>query len=140
MTGSIVDHVERVRRASRAERRAIGGAFVSSYTPGDHRVAAIASRFAPIVQACRGVSLASCAIAAWCTWRLAKSAGAAGWLAAMAPLLFLACFGYTCEWYDIERSNTPLVALVALGAVAVQSERVALVAAGGAISSGSRSS
>jgi hypothetical protein len=136
MTGAILDHVERVRLGQPLYAPPSGEWMPFIYTPGYYWVSALVSRVVPSLataQACRGVSLASAFAAAGCAWGLARRAGADRYFAALAPLLFFGCFGLTCQWYDVERSDTLFVALVALGALATQSARPAAWVAGGAV-------
>jgi hypothetical protein len=133
MTGSMLDHVERVRRGEPLYVAPSGDWIPFIYTPGYYWAAALASRFAPMVQACRAVSVASTAVGGACTWLLARRAGANRWLAAAAPLLFLGCFGYTCQWYDVERADSLLIAMLAVAAVIAQRGSVAAWGAAGAL-------
>ncbi|HEX4514055.1 MAG TPA: glycosyltransferase 87 family protein [Polyangiaceae bacterium] len=123
MTGAIVDHVERVRNGQPIYAAPSADWIPFIYTPGYYWACATVSRVLPIVAACRLVSIVSSAITAVCTYFLAKNAGASRYQASLAPLLFVACFGYVCAWYDIERADALLVAMLALAAVALQRAR-----------------
>jgi len=120
MAGSIIDHVERVREGRPIYAAPSGDWIPFIYTPGYYWVCAALARVMPLVAACRVVAIASSAIAAICTYFLAKNAGATRYLAALSPLLFVGAFGYVCAWYDVERADTLLVALLAIAAIVLQ--------------------
>jgi hypothetical protein len=120
MTGAIVDHVERVRQGEPVYAAPSAHWIPFIYTPGYYWVCALVAHVLPVVAACRFVSILSSAIAATCTYFLAKSAGASRYQAALSPLLFIACFGYVCAWYDVERADALLVAMLAVAAVVLQ--------------------
>ena len=120
MAGSIVDHVERVQHGEPVYAPPSADWIPFIYTPGYYWVAAAFAHAMPLVPACRLVSILSSLMAAFCTYFLARGAGATRYLAGLAPLLFVGCFGYVCAWYDVERSDALLVAVLAVAAVVLQ--------------------
>jgi hypothetical protein len=134
MTGAIVDHVERVRSGEGVYVAPSADWIPFIYTPGYYWVSAFVAKAIPVVAACRLVSILSSLMAAVCTYFLAKNAGASRYFAALSPLLFIACFGYVCAWYDVERADDLLVAMLAIAAVVLQrSKSLAGAAVSGAI-------
>ncbi len=114
MTSAVLDHVERV-----AQHKPIYAAPSSEwipfiYTPGYYWLVAALS---PTVACARAVSIASSLLTAGSAHLLAKQAGASRFFAALAPALFIGCFGYVCAWFDTERSDPLMVAMLSVSAV-----------------------
>jgi hypothetical protein len=123
MEGAIFDHVERVRNGQPLYVPPSAAWTPFLYPPAYYWVAAWASRVLPEVLACRVVSLVSTGAATTCVYLLARRLDAGRYWAVLASALYVACFGFTLEWYDIARADSLFVALVALSAVLVLSSR-----------------
>lgn len=117
MTGAVMDHIERVRAHQPIYAAPSADWIPFIYTPGYYWVVAAIS---PTVACARGVSLASSLISAGCTYFMARKAGASRYFAALAPLMFIGCFGYVCAWFDTERSDPLMVALLTIAACVLQ--------------------
>jgi hypothetical protein len=116
MTGSILDHVERLREGKPLYGPPSGEFTPFIYPPGYYWVAAQLSRVVPEVAAARSVSLASSAVAAVLAYPMARRAGASRFFAVLGPLLYVACFSFVCSWYDLERADALFSAMLALSA------------------------
>jgi hypothetical protein len=116
MTGSMLDHVERVREGKPLYGPPSGEWTPFIYPPGYYWVAAQLSRVMPELAAARGVSLLSSAVAAGLAWPLARRAGASRFFAGLAPALYVGCFAFVCSWYDLERADALFSAMLALSA------------------------
>ncbi len=116
MTGSILDHIERVRTGQPLYTAPTVDWIPFMYPPLYYWVAALATEVVPGILGPRLVSLASTLVQAYCVWRLALRHGATRSWAVIGVGLFFAAFSYTGFWYDLERSDALFVALMAAGA------------------------
>lgn len=133
-TGAMLDHVERAREGRPLYVAPSLEWTPFLYPPGWYWVCALASRVLPEALACRLVSIASSAASAVLAFHLARRLGATRFGAWAAALLFVSCFGFTLEWYDIERSDMLFAALLAGSCAALlASERLAAAAVAGAL-------
>jgi hypothetical protein len=109
MTGSVLDHVERVRGGADVYAAPTAGWIPYLYPPLYYWLAApLGGSFL----ACRLLSLVATATQAICIARLAKRAGATPFWRLVGVGLFLACFPFVGWWYDLERSDTVFVAIM----------------------------
>lgn len=131
MTGSVLDHVERIRAGLPLYTEPTADWIPYIYPPLYYRLAA---PFGTSYVACRAISLACALVQAVCAYRLARRLGAPRWARGAAVALFVACFGYTGFWYDIERSDTLYVAMMVAGTtVLVERRTIATCAFAGAL-------
>src|SRR5262249_30556538 len=114
MTGSILDHVERVRNGQPLYVAPTSDWIPFMYPPLYYWVAAQLSRVMPEIIACRAISIAATLAQAAMLWPLARRAGASRLWAATGIGVFFACYSYTAFWYDIERCDPLLMAMVLL--------------------------
>jgi hypothetical protein len=117
MTGSILDHVERVRAGEPVYTAPDARWIPFLYPPLYYRLAAAISRAVPIALACRGLSIAATFAQAACVARLARRLGADRFWTAIAVGAFFAAFRELDYWYDLERPDSLVVAMLLAGAV-----------------------
>jgi hypothetical protein len=131
-TGAVLDHVERIREGKPlyVEPSIEWTPFL--YPPGYYWVCAWVSRVLPEAQACRLVSILSSAGTAACVFSIARRLNTSRMFAAIGALSWIGCFGYTLQWYDIERCDALFVFLLALSA-AIALARPKLAALAGAV-------
>jgi len=118
MTGAVRDGVDRLRRgeALYAAPTSQFAAFV--YPPLYFCLSSLAARVFDTATACRAVSLAATAVAAWSVFRLAITLGATRYWARIAMVLHLATYSLTILFYDLERVDALYAAMV-LGGLAL---------------------
>jgi len=113
MTGSVLDHVERLRAGAPIYVPPGDGFIPFLYPPLYY---AIAATLGGGVVAARAVSVAATLVQAWCCERVARGLGASRFWSLVATGIFVASFSYVGFWYDLERCDSLLGAMVALGA------------------------
>jgi hypothetical protein len=125
MTGSILDHIERVTLGKPVYVAPSSDWIPFLYPPGYYWVAAAFAKFTSLVMAARLVSLLSTMVAATCAYFLARAVELSKFWSLMAPALFIACFTKVSHWFDIERCDPMFVALLATAALtSIKGERV----------------
>jgi hypothetical protein len=123
MTGAILDHVERVRTGAPLYGPPSADWTPYIYPPGYYWVCAWVTRVLPEHLGCRLVSLVASGVVTACVHALARRLGAPRYHALLAAALYVACFGFTLCWYDIERADNLLVAMLAVSAVVLLRSR-----------------
>ncbi len=117
MSGSILDHVERVQAGLPLYVPPTSSWIPFLYPPLYYWLSAGLAKIIPLVFACRTLSIVATFVQAACVWRLARSRGAAPFWRLVAVGLFFACYQQTDYWYDIERPDSLFVAMVLVAAV-----------------------
>lgn len=131
MTGSILDHIERVRMHRPVYVEPGAGFIPFLYPPLYYWVTAA---LGGSVVACRAVSILSTIVQAACVHRLASDLGASRLFRWVAVGIFAAAFSYVGFWYDLERCDNLLGALVLLATtLLVRSRRPPVTFAAGAL-------
>ena len=120
-TGAMLDHVERVREGKPLYVAPSAEWTPFLYPPVWYWVCAAVSKVVPEVFACRLVSLFSALGTAATISAICRRLGVTRFSSIAAALLYLGCFGFTLQWYDIERSDSLFVLLLALSAWALLS-------------------
>jgi hypothetical protein len=131
MTGSVLDHVERVRAGLPIYTAPSATWIPYIYPPLYSWVGAALGGSA---LACRLVSVASALVEGALVVRVARDLGASRRYAGLAAGLFFACFSFSGWFYDVERSDT-LFGAMALGvcAIVLRSRRLPILALAGAL-------
>jgi len=127
-TGAVLDHVERVREGKLlyVEPSVEWTPFL--YPPGYYWVCAIFSRAMSEIAACRVVSILSSLGTTALVYFLARRSGAGKIFAWIGALMFVACFGFTLQWYDIERCDALFVFLLISSAALLTQKRLEIAA------------
>jgi hypothetical protein len=112
MTGSILDHIERLRSGQPLYTEPSLDWTPFLYPPLYYWLAHV-----PSFQACRLLSLAATLGQGACVWRLARRNGATAAWSAIAMGLFFACFGLVGFYYDLERCDSLFVSIMTFGVV-----------------------
>jgi hypothetical protein len=115
MTGSVLDHVERVRAGQPIYTAPSARWIPFLYPPLYYWLGAALGGGA---FACRMISVVAAIIEGVAVWLVARSLSATKLWSAAAVLVFIAAFPFVGFWYDIERSDTLFGAIV-LGASAI---------------------
>lgn len=137
MTGSVLDHVERVRQGKPLYAAPTSDWIPFLYPPLYYWLSAALSRFMTDYIACRGLSLVCTVVTAGFVWQMAKQLGGALFWRVVGVGLFFACFSLTSFWYDLERCDSLTIAMLTAGAVTLFRFRgLAGAAAAGAIIGG----
>jgi hypothetical protein len=123
MTGAILDHVERLRTGAPLYGPPSADWTPYIYPPGYYWVCAWVTRALPEHLGCRLVSLVASGVVTACVHAMARRLGAPRYHALLAAGLYVACFGFTLCWYDIERADDLLVAMLAVSAVVLLRSR-----------------
>lgn len=123
MSGGVFDHIERVRDGQPLYAPPSAEFIAFLYPPLYLWASAFLARFTSIFVATHIVSLAATACTAACSYRIATRLGATRYWALVAVLLFFGAYSYTGYWYDLERADALLVAMLTLGtAIALEFE------------------
>lgn len=123
MSGGVFDHIERVRNGQPLYAPPSAEFIAFIYPPLYVWVSAFMARFASLYVASHLVSLVATTCTAVCVYRIAKRLGATRYWSVVAVLLFFAAYSYTGYWYDLERADALLMAMLTLGAAfALESE------------------
>jgi len=129
MTGSVLDHVERIRQGKPLYAAPTVDWIPYLYPPLYYGLAALIGKE---FLGARLISIAATGIQAVCIHRLSVRTGASRFWSIVAVGLFFACYGYTGGWYDLDRTDSLFVALALVTTVVlVESKTV-----GGAILAG----
>lgn len=114
MTGSTLDHVERVRAGQPIYVEPSSGFIPFLYPPLYYWIVA-ALGGTPLVA--RAVSIVAAFAQGWLVWRAARGLGASRFWSFGAIGCYAGCFSYVGYWYDLERSDGLVAALVLASAV-----------------------
>lgn len=137
MSGAIFDHVERV-----VQKKPLYGPpsvdFIPFlYPPLYYWLSALVAKALPIAAACRVVSVTAWAITSTCVYRATRRLGATPTWALVAFAFYIAAYPFTGYWYDLERSDSLLMALLTSGLVTLlETEGLAGAALAGALVGG----
>ena len=115
MTGSILDHVERVTEGKPLYAAPSADWIPFLYPPLYYWLSALVARVTSIAVACRIVSIASTLASAALIARIAHSLGARRFWIGAALACFFGAYSYSGYWYDIERCDMLVVALLLFG-------------------------
>jgi len=118
MGGSILDHVERVRRGESPYVAPSARFIPFLYPPLYYWVSAAVSRVTSVFVACRVVSLVATLANAGFVYALARRFGASRFWSAVGVGLFFGAYSLTGFWYDIERCDSLATTLWLAGAYA----------------------
>ncbi|MDB5218196.1 MAG: hypothetical protein JWO86_6123 [Myxococcaceae bacterium] len=116
MTGSVLDHVERVRMGEPLYTAPSARWIPFLYTPLFYWLGAVVGGGA---FACRLISVVASIAQGVFVWWAARALGAKKAWAAAAVLVFVAAFPFVGFWYDLERGDNLCGALVMAGACAL---------------------
>jgi hypothetical protein len=114
MTGSLLDHVERVHEGKPLYTAPTARWIPFLYPP---LFAWLGATFGGGAFACRMLSLVASIVQGALVWRASRSLAATRFWAAIAVLVFVAAFPFVGFWYDLERSDNLFGAVVLAGAV-----------------------
>lgn len=131
MTGAIHDAVDRVRAGKELYVAPSVDWTPFLYPPLYVWLVAKLSALLPFSLAARGLSILATLASAGCVWRLARAHGASRAWSFVGIGVFAAAFGNVSYWYDVERVDSLLVALL-MGATVLLVEREGLLATAGA--------
>lgn len=116
MTGSVLDHVERVRNGEPVYTAPTARWIPFLYPPLFYW---LGSALGGGALACRLVSVVATLAQGGLVWSAARALDATKLWSAVAVLVFVAAFPFVGFWYDIERGDNLCGALVLAGAVAL---------------------
>ncbi len=134
MGGGVLDAVERVQRGEPVYVEPSAAWVPYMYPPLYYWVAAAVARAAPLVLACRVVSIVATGVAAALVARISRALGAAPFWTVAAVGCFFACYALTGYWYDIERADTLCVAMILGGlAIAIEARAIPFAVLAGAV-------
>ncbi|HEX7602004.1 MAG TPA: hypothetical protein VF316_10380, partial [Polyangiaceae bacterium] len=137
MSGGVLDHIERVRNGQPIYAPPSAEFIAFIYPPLYLWASAFVARFASLFVASHLVSLVATGCTAICAYRISKRLGATRYWSVVAVLLFFAAYSFTGYWYDLERSDALLMAMLTLGTVfALESEGGAFALVSGALIGG----
>ncbi len=114
MTGSVLDHIERVREGKPVYTAPSAGWIPFLYPPLFYWLSAALGGGAFVT---RLLSVLASIAQAFLAWRAARLLSATKFWAAVAVFVFVAAFSYVGFWYDVERSDNLFGALALMGAV-----------------------
>lgn len=120
MTGSVLDHVERVRQGRPLYTAPSGDWIPFLYPPLYYWVGAALGGSA---FACRLLALAASIMQGAMAWKAARLLEATRLWSAVAVLIFVAAFPFVGFWYDVERSDTLYGAIVLAASVVLLGAR-----------------
>lgn len=118
MGGSILDHVERVKRGEPIYVAPSSHFVPYLYPPLYYWVSAMLARITSVFVACRVVSLVSTVVSAVMIHAIARSLGASRTWSLVAVGFFFGGYSLTGFWYDIERCDSLATMIMLAGALA----------------------
>lgn len=117
MSGGVLDHVDRVSEG-KPIYVAPSVAFIPFlYPPLYYWISALVAKAMTVQAACRVVSVLATLATAALVHRAAKKLGATTYWATVAVALFFGAYSLTGYWYDLERSDLLMMAMVTGGLV-----------------------
>lgn len=123
MGGAMLDHIEQVR----AGKPLYGPPSVEFtpfiYPPGYYWVCALLAKWFPVTIAARGVSAACAVSIGWASYFIARTVGSTRRDAMLAPLWWCTANHFLEDWFDLERVDLLMMALVAHAAWGILSNR-----------------
>ena len=117
MSGGVLDHVERVGRGEPIYVAPSVSFIPFLYPPLYYWLSALVAKVMTVQAACRLVSVVATIVTAVLTHRAARKLGASPFWALTAPALFFGAYSLTGYWYDLERADTLLMAMLTGGLV-----------------------
>ena len=134
MTGSVLDHVERARLHLPIYTEPSSDWIPFIYPPLYYHLSAWAAGDGAIRTGCRIVSLVATAVTVACVVVILRRLGASLFWILISVGLFFGAYGFTGTWYDIERCDSTLLALLtAATAIMVSSRRLPAAALAGVL-------
>ena len=113
MTGSILDHIERVSLGKPVYVAPSADWIPFLYPPGYYWVSSFVAKFVSLTWAARIVSVFATCVATTCVFLIARTLHCSRFWAGVAAALFVSCYTRVAHWFDIERCDPLLVALLA---------------------------
>lgn len=137
MSGGVADHVERVM-AGKPLYVAPSADFVPYvYPPLHYWLTAQVARAMPILAAGRLVSVVATVVAAFAVFRATRTLGKSTYWALVAASLFFGAYSLTGFWYDLDRSDALVVAMLGVAfVILLEREGTAAAALAGALLGG----
>ena len=134
MTGSILDHVDRVHAGQPLYVAPTTEWIPFLYPPLYYWVASALSNVMSVMTACRAISIVATLAQAVLVWSIVRQTGSTRFWAAAGVGMFFACYSYGGFWYDIERCDSLFIAAI-LGAtlIVLRTRSVAGAAIAGAL-------
>ncbi|MBS2019083.1 MAG: glycosyltransferase family 39 protein [Deltaproteobacteria bacterium] len=120
MTGSVMDHIERVRAGQPIYVEPSSEFIPFLYPPVYYWLAAL---LGGTTIAARSISIAASLVQGILVWRLTRGFGASRFWAFVGVGCFAGCFRYVGYWYDLERADSLLGALVVVAAALLVGSR-----------------
>ncbi len=137
MSGGVTEHIERVLQGKQLYVAPSATFIPYLYTPLHYWLSAIVAKVVPIVSAPRVVSLIATAVTAAMVFRATKRLGGSLFWSLVAATLYVGAYSVTGYWYDLDRSDSLLTAMLSSGfVVALESEGLAAMALAGALLGG----
>ncbi|HEY8080157.1 MAG TPA: glycosyltransferase family 39 protein [Labilithrix sp.] len=137
MSGGVWDHVERIQQGKPLYAPPSAEFIAYLYPPLHYWLSALVAHAMPIPQACRVVSVVATLVTAACVFRATKTLGATRYWALVATALYVGAYSITGSWYDLDRSDSLLTAMLgAAFVVALESEGALGAAIAGALLGG----
>lgn len=116
MSGAVLEHIARIRDGKPLYVEPTETFVPFLYPPLYYALVAAVAKFIAIPVAARIVSIVATFVALLCTAKAMKDLGASRFWVVLAPLLYLASYRYCGTWFDLERADNLLMAMV-LGAL-----------------------
>ena len=117
MSGGVLDHVDRVGRGEPVYVAPSVSFIPFLYPPLYYWLSAVVAKAMTVQAACRLVSVTATIITAWLTYRAARKLGCSTFWSLTAPALFFGVYSLTGYWYDLERADSLLMAMLTGGLV-----------------------
>lgn len=117
MSGGVLDHVERVGRGQPLYVAPSAAFIPFLYPPLYYWLSAIAAKAMTVQAACRLVSILATLATAALSHRAARKLGATPFWAGAATALFFGAYSLTGYWYDLERADLLMMAMLTGGLV-----------------------
>ncbi|MDB4933469.1 MAG: hypothetical protein JWP87_441 [Labilithrix sp.] len=137
MSGGVLEHVDRVSRGEPIYVAPSASFIPFLYPPLYYWVSALFAKAMTVQAACRLVSVIATLVTAVLTHRAARKLGATPFWALCAPALFFGAYSLSGFWYDLERSDLLMMAMLTGGLVlALGRQALAPTAIAGALVGG----
>jgi hypothetical protein len=117
MSGGVLEHVDRVSRGEPVYVAPSASFIPFLYPPLYYWLSALVAKAMTVQAACRVVSVIATLITAVLTHRAAQKLGASRFWALCAPALFFGAYSLSGFWYDLERSDLLMMAMLTGGLV-----------------------
>ena len=117
MSGAVLDHVDRVGRGEPIYVAPSVAFIPFLYPPLYYWISALVAKVMTVQAACRLVSILATVTTAVLAHRAARKLGASKFWALCAPALYAGAYSLTGFWYDLERSDSLMMAMLTGGLV-----------------------